>query len=432
MLVLFSLLVLCYGKGLVDNPLVGDTITYLDGNNWQITGPSTLKGTVPGDLLTDLQNAKLISDPIYETNWLVNSSYWDANNWTYTINFNTFSANQVYLVFDGVKMASTVKVNNVTVRTTIDQFLRYVFPIKSLLNPVGSSNTLAVSFPGKNYAPSTEGRFMACTGGWDWAPYTDTKDVSGHMTMTKGIWKSVYLVGTSTATISHVVPQIFYQGTYPTTTLSDTNHGPFQVQVKVFFLSPTSGVTGTVTVAGSCSSASATTAVTLNAGESWVRLNLTASSTDVKLWWPAGWGAQTLYNLTVTFKPTSGNTISTSRQIGFRQFALVTGNDTDPSTLSGQEGSGSFTMRYKVNGGNVYSRGANMIPMEELEGRANADAFENLIQNVVGGGMNSLRIWGGGIFLYDAFYDAADAAGILIYHDMMYAQGSHGPTNSTT
>lgn len=95
-------------------------------------------------------------------------------------------------------------------------------------------------------------------------------------------------------------------------------------------------------------------------------------------------------------------------------FSLVTVNDTDPTPYVGGNGSGNFTMRYKVNGANVspfflclrenyidkrkvYSRGGNMIPLEEFEGRANEDAFSYLLQSVVDGGLNTLRIWGGGI-----------------------------------
>ena len=68
-----------------------------------------------------------------------------------------------------------------------------------------------------------------------------------------------------------------------------------------------------------------------------------------------------------------------------------------------------------------------MIPMEELEGRMDADAHHQLVQNAVDGGFNTLRVWGGGMFLPDAWYDACDELGILVYHDMQYAQEGHAP-----
>lgn len=74
----------------------------------------------------------------------------------------------------------------------------------------------------------------------------------------------------------------------------------------------------------------------------------------------------------------------------------------------------------------MYSRGANMIPMENLEGRLNAQAHVQLIKSAILARMNTLRVWGGGIFLPRAWYDACDRWGVLVYHDMMYAQEGHG------
>ena len=88
-------------------------------------------------------------------------------------------------------------------------------------------------------------------------------------------------------------------------------------------------------------------------------------------------------------------------------------------------------MRLRVNGANVWSRGANVIPMEELEGRSSAEAHAQLVRSAVDAGMNTLRLWGGGIWQYDAFYDACDELGVLLYHDAMYAQGGHTPDANT-
>ena len=61
---------------------------------------------------------------------------------------------------------------------------------------------------------------------------------------------------------------------------------------------------------------------------------------------------------------------------------------------------------------------APQIPMEELEGRSNDEAHHRLVQSAVEGGFNTFRLWGGGIFQYDAWYDACDELGVLVYHDM--------------
>mmetsp|Transcript_19024 Transcript_19024/g.23340 ORF Transcript_19024/g.23340 Transcript_19024/m.23340 type:complete len:156 (-) Transcript_19024:756-1223(-) len=84
-------------------------------------------------------------------------------------------------------------------------------------------------------------------------------------------------------------------------------------------------------------------------------------------------------------------------------------------------------MLFRVNGAAIWSRGANMIPMEELEGRMTSDAFKRLLLSASEANMNMLRVWGGGIILPDIFYDTCDELGILVYHDMMYAQSGHSP-----
>jgi beta-mannosidase len=183
--------------------------------------------------------------------------------------------------------------------------------------------------------------------------------------------------------------------------------------------------------------ATASMPVSVPAGASNFTVTLPAANNTVKLWWPAQTpGAQNLYNVTTTFTPAAGGApVIAARRIGFRIFTLVTGNDTDPSTLAGKDGSGGFTMRVKVNGADVWARGANVIPMEELEGRLSDAAHRRLVQSAADAGFNTLRVWGGGIWQLDAFYDAASELGMLLYHDAMYAgyfAGSHTPAVTLT
>ena len=84
-------------------------------------------------------------------------------------------------------------------------------------------------------------------------------------------------------------------------------------------------------------------------------------------------------------------------------------------------------MLFRVNGGAIFARGANMIPMEELEGRMNAEAHTQLVRNAADAQFNMLRVWGGGMFLPDAWYDACDDYGVMVFHDMQYAQSGHAP-----
>jgi hypothetical protein len=452
--------------GLRDNPIVGDTITYLDnrgggGSAWTAaTAEMTIPATVPGDLLSDLHAANAIGDPLYELNFK-NSSIWHDNVWTYTTTFDTAthdlqSGDELLLVFDGIKMGANISLNGKKLGQAEDQFLRYSFPlVASNLLRTGNgveeaANTLEISF---DSSACVDGRFMACTGGWDWAPYTTTRAPdTGANTFTKGIWKSVYLVKVSSAAITHVVPQVKYDGAYPTARLVDGQHDDFTVGVKVFLESP-HGTSGTVEVTGSWGS-SDTTQVHLAAGSNTVTLELNAKASDIRLWWPVGVGEQPLYDVKASFTPSSKtikeremvlssaatntstvSTLQTVRRIGFRHFALVTGNDTDPAYVHdsvGKEGTSTLGMWWRVNGAPIWSRGANMIPMEELEGRLSGPAHRQLVASAVGANMNTLRVWGGGIFLPDAFYDACDEMGVLVYHDMQYAQQGHSPKATKT
>eukprot|EP01065_Artemidia_motanka_P025528 TRINITY_DN30520_c0_g1_i1.p1 TRINITY_DN30520_c0_g1~~TRINITY_DN30520_c0_g1_i1.p1 ORF type:complete len:912 (+),score=270.91 TRINITY_DN30520_c0_g1_i1:48-2783(+) len=425
---------LAAAAGLRDAPFQGSSVRYLDGT-WTAStqlseGALAIPATVPGDLITDLQKAGQIGDPLFEMNFK-NSSIWDDNAWNFTTTFDAaeeLATGTTVLVFDGVKMGATVSVNGKVLGTVTDQFLRYTFPLPaSLLQAAG--NTVVVAF---SKDIKCEGRWMACTGGWDWAPYTTTSQ-EGAATFSKGIWKSVYLAQVETAALSHVVPHTFYNGAYAASPLSDGSHGGFNVTVRAHFWAP-AAVTGSLKVTTQWGE-SAQADVSVPAGDSNVTVALTASAQQVKLWWPAGTGDQHLYNLTVTFAPSAGASVSAQRRIGFRTFAVVTGNDTDPAYVKaseGKDGTSDMGMMFRVNGAAIMSRGANMIPMEELEGRQVAGAYVQLVRSVRGGGMNTLRVWGGGIFLPDAFYDTCDEEGIILYHDMQYAQRGHSPAKTST
>jgi beta-galactosidase/beta-glucuronidase len=255
----------------------------------------------------------------------------------------------------------------------------------------------------------------------------------------KGIWKSVYVVATATAAMTHVVPQTFYNGEYVIEPLKDGEHSGFTVKVRTHFWAP-AATSGTLSMTGSWGG-KASASVRIPAGDSNQTLDMTAEATEMKLWWPAGLGEQPLYNVTVTFTPASassdrvGAALSATRRIGFKYFALVTGDDTAPGYIEknkNADGNDNNGMFFRVNGAAFMARGANMIPMDEMEARINSTAVRIMVQSAVDGNFNTLRIWGGGVFQYDAFYDACDELGIIIYHDMQYAQQGHSPDQTDT
>jgi beta-mannosidase len=126
----------------------------------------------------------------------------------------------------------------------------------------------------------------------------------------------------------------------------------------------------------------------------------------------------------------------TDTYIGFRTSALVTINETNDTALAEAnvtEGSGQHGMYFRINGAVLFARGANFIPMDQLEGRMTDQAHRIAVQSAAAANMNMLRIWGGGMVLPDAFYDACDEHGILLYHDMMFVEeAGHGPMRTET
>lgn len=431
---------LAWDEGLRDVPMGASSITYLDGQ-WGVAGAGhSFSGSVPGDLFSDLEEAGIIPDPIVNDNWLLNSSLWAKNTFNYSTSFSLTEAEaasgQSLLVFDGIKMGANVFVNGKKVGTVVDQFLRYVFPLDGSSSVRAGSNSLVVSFDPS--IGTDGGRFMACTGGWDWAPYSDQQVPAQPDTahaFSKGIWKSVYVAGVESAAITHFVPQTYYQGEYVIEPLKDGEHAGFVVKSTVHFWAA-SEVSGTLEIKGSWGG-SGSSSIKVPAGESNATVTITATAAQIKLWWPNGLGSQPLYTVTATFTPSSGSSsaVSATRSIGFKYFVLVTGDDTAPGYIEknkNADGNDQNGMFFRVNGAAFLARGANMIPMDEMEGRINSTAVRIMVQSAVDANFNMLRIWGGGVFQYDAFYSACDELGILIYHDMQYAQQGHSPSQTDT
>ena len=261
--------------------------------------------------------------------------------------------------------------------------------------------------------------------------------------------------------ISQVVPLTYYAGGHPTSRLDDDAHAGFTVNVTVDLFAIAAVPAVSVSVVGSWPGATAVTQsnVALTAGGNSVVISIPASQTKaVRLWHPHGHGGQPMYNITTTLQtPSTRATPATPptarpsttaaappspaaappsppppaaaaaavviRRVGFRHVALVTFNDTDPVAVKAaqsQEGSGSLTMMFRVNGAAVYARGGSMVPMDLLNGRLSAGAHRRVVQSAAEGNMNILRIWGGAVYMPPAFYEACDDFGVMLYHDMQF------------
>ena len=256
-------------------------------------------------------------------------------------------------------------------------------------------------------------------------------------TLTKGIWKSVYTVTVPTAAITHLVPHVFYNGPFPTSPLTDASNGGFTVKVRVHLWAPRA-TTATVSVAGGwAGAANSSGPLAIPAGDSNVTLTLAAPAGSVQLWWPAGLGGHTLYpvNATVAAGGAAPAAAFAERHVGFRYLVYATGNDTNAEWVAANTGGDGNAepqgLLVRANGAPLAIFGANMIPVDNMEGRYSAEAVTRLVTSAADANMNILRVWGGGIYQSPAFYDACDALGVLVLHDIQYAQNGHSPKDGS-
>ena len=138
-------------------------------------------------------------------------------------------------------------------------------------------------------------------------------------------------------------------------------------------------------------------------------ISLSIPNDQVKLWWPNGHGDQPLYELSVS----SNNQLMDSRLIGFRTVELIQHNYTN--------GINGLSFYFQINSRPIFVKGSNWIPSDAFQERVSDEKLERLLMSAKLAGMNMLRIWGGGIYERDSFYEMADRLGIMLWHDFMFA-----------
>lgn len=362
---------------------------------------AVIPATVPGVVHLDLMAAGLIPDPYLDDNesalaWigLVDWTY----ETTFTVDESELAAHSRHdLAFDGLDTVATVRLNGTTVAETANQHRTYRIDVRDAL--VAGDNVLTVSFRSPiRYAneqsvalgvrqrpyplPYDAIRKSACSFGWDW----------GIKTATSGIWKPVRLESWSTARLASVRPQV---------RVTDAATGIVDVAL-VIERAGDEPVTATVSVAGVSVSAE------IAAGET--EATVSASVPDVELWWPAGYGEQPLYDVDVRIEASGVVLDEARRRVGFRTVAW----DSTPDDAGTP-----FTLH--VNGVPVFVKGANWIPDDAFPVRVDRARYERRLRQARAGHLNLIRVWGGGIYEADDFYDVADELGLLTWQDFLFA-----------
>ena len=242
--------------------------------------------------------------------------------------------------------------------------------------------------PGAYPQPLNMVRKMACSFGWDWGPDLQTA----------GLWQPVTVERWRVARIAAVRPLVSLSDDHATATVA--------VHLDV----ERSGL----------GSAPAELAVTVRLGGHEVVGRVPAGAVsavvdvvveDPALWWPRGHGDAVLHDLDVTLLDPDGTPLdSWHRRVGLRSVTL----DTTPD-----EHGTPFTLA--VNGRPLFVKGANWIPDDHLLTRITRGRLARRVDQAVGAGLNLLRVWGGGIYESEDFYELCDAAGLMVWQDFLLA-----------
>ncbi|HET6534046.1 MAG TPA: glycoside hydrolase family 2 protein [Actinoplanes sp.] len=360
-------------------------------DGWLLSGADhvDVPASVPGCVHTDLLAAGLIADPFLDDNeqkvaWI------GRTDWAYETTFSwSPTADRSDLVCAGLDTVARVILNGTEIGRTANMHRGYRFDVRDVLR---SENTLRIEFGSAYaYAEAQQSRLgdrpnaypepfpfirkMACNFGWDWGPTL----------VTAGIWQDIGLHCWSVARFAEVRPHV---------TVAD---GVGRVDVHVTLERDTDGpVTVVAAVAGR-------EAVARISGREAV---LTVTVDDPDLWWPRGYGEPARYDLDVTLSDSYGKLDVWSRRIGFRSVRLDTRD-------------GAFTV--VVNDRSVFARGVNWIPDDVFVTRIGRDRLARRLTQACEANVNFIRVWGGGRYESEDFYDLADELGLMVQQDFLFA-----------
>ncbi|MFA6962129.1 MAG: glycoside hydrolase family 2 protein [Opitutaceae bacterium] len=371
-------------------------------SRWQFrdtTSKTWLPATVPGCVHTDLLAAGKIPDPFYGTNEL-DLQWIEERDWEYrttvTVTAAFLSEPEIELCADGLDTVATVTLNGKKIATTDNMFIAHRWAVKKHLR--AGRNELVIRFrsaldyiqktrtgftPPNNFNDPAGGgcvriRKQQCQFGWDWGPRF----------VTAGIWRALRLEARGVNRLAHVrVSQ---------THADSGRHVALTLAPEL--ARPDPSVTYWVTLSLD--------------GQPLVESDtLSFAVPSPQLWWPAGQGGQPLYTLTVTARDTDGRDLDTvTKRIGLRTIIL----DRHPDQWG-------ESFQFVVNGRPVFIKGANWIPADSFVTRLDRAAYARDLNAAVHANMNCLRVWGGGIYESEDFYDLCDELGLLVWQDFMFA-----------
>jgi beta-mannosidase len=381
----------------------GWTVRAVGGAIPEEVGEGPRPAVVPGTVHTDLLAAGVIPDPYTGTHendlvWLHRSS------WLYETTLRAEPAaagERVDLVFDGLDTVATIALDGAELGHTANMHRGYRFDVRDRLRgpaPLSVRFDSALAYaealqdriggrPHVNTHPFNAVRKMAASFGWDWGPDLQTA----------GIWKPVRLERWRVGRLA--------QTRVLSTLDDDGTTGRLSVHVKV----ERSGLEEAGDLQIRVTAGDRSGAVVLPAGVTTGAVEIEVPGAPV--WWPAGHGAQPLADVEVSLLDADGTALdAVARRVGFRSVRL----DESPD-----EAGHRFALI--VNGRPVFALGLNWIPEDHLLTRLTRQDYADAVDRAVAANANLLRVWGGGIFESDDFYDVCDERGVMVWQDFLLA-----------
>lgn len=379
---------------------------------------------VPGDVHRALLEAGRIRDPFYDQNES-EAAWMEEREWWYRGRFQAEGAppqenERALLALHGLDTFAVLYLNGKLLGRSQNMFHEAVFDVTHRLD-WGQENLLAVRFdpPSKHLDPnnpfrSTWGRnpervFMrkAQFGyGWDWGPRLPTI----------GIWRPVELTRHKTAALLGVQ--------FNTLRIdSETGEALVMARVEVSRFERGSGELQVDVRLGMPGVKEAVIARTLRLVESDDAQTVTGyfPLAKAKLWWTHDLGNPYLYDLRVTLRKGAETLDAYETKVGVRRLELDQSPDPDEP--------GTRFFRFVLNGTPIFAKGANWIPADSFVGTIPPERYDRLLRMARDGNMNMLRVWGGGIYEHDLFYDLCDRLGILVWQDFMFACAMYPENN---
>lgn len=367
---------------------------------------------VPGVVHTDLLANNLIEDPYYGNNekdlqWIENE------NWVYQTEFKLsseeLSYNNVSIEFEGLDTYATVYLNGQMIIEADNMFRSWETQIKEHLqsgknslkvvfeSPIEHNKEFVEKHPYKlpsgnetvDIQVSNFTRKAAYHFGWDWGPRF----------VTAGIWRPVNLHFWNDLNIEDVFLKTdglgdnLAQLSGELEVLSSSNNS---VDVQIRLKDSVQVVYDTIH------------RVELKDGLNSIPYKFQVE--NPKLWWPNGSGEQPLYDFEVNILNQEEIIASESKRVGIKTVELIN----EPDLIG-------TSYYFKINGNPIFMKGANYIPQDLFLPRVSEEKYQALFDKITGANMNMIRVWGGGIYENDIFYDLCDEKGILVWQDFMFA-----------